>query len=83
MVVNCVFDTASQCTYLNSRAIQDLRYDPESLSVVHYDVHSFSGIVSQQFKQINVNTELLSMPIPVLINDELDIEFNIDPFCVI
>ena len=80
MVVNCVLDTASQCTYLNSRAIQGLGYDPESLSVVHYDVHSFAGIVSRPFKQIYVDTDLLSMPIPVLINDELDIEFNIPQF---
>ena len=43
--VNCVLDTASQRTYLNSRAIQDLEYDPELLSEAHYDVQSFGGVV--------------------------------------
>ena len=62
---------------MNSDAIKSLSYDADALPEVSLDINTFAGVVSCNYKQISLDNEYRDIPIPILIDDELKIEFKI------
>ena len=62
---------------MNSDAIKSLNYDADALPEVSLDINTFAGVVSRTYKQISLDNEYHDIPIPILIDDELKIEFKI------
>ena len=75
--LNCLFDTASQRSYVNSDTIKSLNYDADALPEVSLDINTMAGVVSHTYKQISLDNEYHDIPIPILIDDELKIEFKV------
>lgn len=81
--LNCLFDTGSQRTYFSRQVIEKLGCYRSFLTPVEYDVKTFLGSKKKKLNQVVVGIEVNkgnSLPLPVLIDDEFDMNLRFDNF---
>lgn len=81
--LNCLFDTGSQRTYFFRQVIEKLVCYRSFLTPVEYDVKTFLGSKKEKLNQVVVGIEVNkgnSLPLPVLIDDEFDMNLRFDNF---
>ena len=81
--LNCLFDTGSQRTYFSGQVIEKLGCYKSFLTPVEYVVKTFLGSKTKKLKQVVVGIGVNkgnSLPLPVLINEEFDMNLRFDNF---
>ena len=81
--LNCLFDTGSQRTYFSAQVMEKLGCYKSFLSPVEYVVKTFLGSKTKKLNQVVVRIEVNkgnSLPLPVLIDDEFDMNLRFDNF---
>ena len=81
--LNCPFDTGSQRTYFSRQVIEKLGYNKSFLTPIEYDVKTFLGSKTKKLNQVVVGIELNkgnSLPLPVLVDDEFDMNLRFNNF---
>ena len=77
--LNCLFDTGSQRTYFSGQVMEKLGCYKSFLSPVEYVVKTFLGSKTKKLNQVVVGIEVNkgnSLPLPVLIDDEFDMNLR-------
>ena len=80
--LNCLFDTGSQGTYFDRQVVR-LGCDRSFLTPVEFDVKTFLGSKNKTSNQGVLGIEVdkgSSLALPVLIDDEFDMNFRFDNF---
>lgn len=80
---NCLFDTGSQRTYFSRNVIERLGCYKSLLTPVEYEVKTFLGSQTKKLNQLVVGIEVTkgsSLSLPVLIDDEFDMNLRFDNF---
>ena len=81
--LNCLFDTGSQRTYFSGQVMEKLGCYKSFLSPVEYVIKTFLGSKTKKLNQVVVGIEVNknnSLPLPVLIDDEFDMNLRFDNF---
>ena len=81
---NCLFDTGSQRPYLSEHVINELSCSESDLAPVEFEIKTFLGSKVKKLNQvtleIEVNREKKNLSLPVLVDDDFDIEFKFDGY---
>ena len=81
--LNCLFDTGSQRTYFSGQVMEKFGCYKSFLSPIEYVVKTFLGSKTKKLNQVVVGIEVNkgnSLPLPVLIGDEFDMNLRFDDF---
>ena len=83
ITLNCLMDSGSQRSYFSKEVLKKLNYNKPSLPCVSYEVKTFVSSKVKELNEvmldINLNNNRI-LPLPVLIDDNLNIEFTINDF---
>ena len=77
--LNCLFDTGSQRTYFSRQVIEKLGCYKYFLTPVEYVIKTFLGSKTKKLNQVVMGIEVNkgnSLPLPVLIDDEFDMNLS-------
>ena len=81
--LNCLFDSSSQRIYFSRQVIDKLGCYKSFLTPVECEVKIFLGSKTKKLNQVVVEIELIkgnSLSLPVLIDDEFDMNLRFDNF---
>ena len=81
--VNCLLDTGSQRSYFSKGMAEKLKCKKHSLTPGDYEVNTFLGTRKKRLEEVVLGIQVdkdRTFHLPVLVNEDFDINLNIDHF---
>ena len=81
--VNCLIDTGSQRSYFSKGMAEKLKCKKRSLTPGDYEVNTFLGTRKKRLEEVVLGIQMdkdRTFHLPVLVNEDFDINLNIDHF---